>query len=130
AMAFFGEKYAQQVRVVSIPDVSMELCGGTHTKMTGDVGLFKIVSESSVASGVRRIEALTGYGTYHRLEEDEDLLRDIAQALRAPRSELIRAIGRLMDNQRNLEGELEIMKRKTARSQLDQLVESPTVVKG
>jgi alanyl-tRNA synthetase len=130
AMAFFGEKYAQEVRVVSIPNVSIELCGGTHTKMTGDVGLFKIVSESSIASGIRRIEALTGFGTYQRLEEDEDLLRDISQTLRAPRSELIRAVARLIDNQRNLEGELEAMKRKTARSQLDHLVEKPESVKG
>src|SRR4030095_5912597 len=88
ALAFFGEKYAQKVRVVSIPEVSMELCGGTHTKMTGDVGLFKIVSESSVASGVRRIEALTGFGAYLRLEEDEGLLDNLSHVLRAPRTDL------------------------------------------
>src|SRR5207244_5551830 len=92
ALAFFGEKYQQQVRVVSIPEVSMELCGGTHTKMTGDVGLFKIVGESSIASGVRRIEALTGFGTSVRLEEDENLLQEIAHTLRTPRAELTRSI--------------------------------------
>jgi alanyl-tRNA synthetase len=130
ALAFFGEKYQQQVRVVSIPEVSMELCGGTHTKMTGDVGLFKIVGESSIASGVRRIEALTGFGTYVRLEEDENLLQEIAHTLRAPRTELTRAITRLMDQQRDLETELEDLKRKAARSQIGGLVENPTPVKG
>jgi len=130
ALAFFGEKYQQQVRVVSIPEISMELCGGTHTKMTGDVGLFKIVSESSIASGVRRIEALTGFGTYQRLEEDEDLLRELSHSLRAPRNELVRAIARMMDQQRQLENELEALKRKSAKSQVGNLVESPEVVKG
>src|SRR5438270_711306 len=130
ALAFFGEKYQQQVRVVSIPEVSMELCGGIHTRMTGDVGMFKIVGESSIASGVRRIEALTGFGTYVRLEEDESLLREIAHNLRAPRTELPRAIGRLIEQQRNLENELEALKRKMANSQMGSLVDNPSEIKG
>src|SRR5207247_8180889 len=130
ALAFFGEKYQQQVRVVSIPEVSMELCGGTHTKMTGDVGLFKIVGESSIASGVRRIEALTGFGTYVRLEEDENLLQEIAHTLRAPRTELTRALTPLLEQQRHLENELETLKRRTAKSQIDDLVDDPTEVQG
>jgi alanyl-tRNA synthetase len=130
AIAFFGEKYQQQVRVVSIPGVSMELCGGTHTRMTGDVGLFKIISDSSIASGIRRIEALTGFGSYLRLEEDEDLIKDLSQLLRAPRSELDKAVGRLIDQQRQLANELEHLKRHAANSQIDSLVESPEQVKG
>ena len=130
ALAFFGEKYQQQVRVVSIPEVSMELCGGTHTRMTGDVGLFKIIGESSIASGIRRIEALTGFGTFVRLEEDENLLEEIAHTLRTPRTELTRAITRLLEQQRHLENELEALKRRTAKSQIGNLVESPATVKG
>jgi alanyl-tRNA synthetase len=130
ALAFFGEKYQQQVRVVAIPEISMELCGGTHTQMTGDVGLFKIVNESSIASGVRRIEALTGFGTYSRLEEDENLLDEIAHTLRAPRTELTRAITRLLDQQRQLENELEALKRKAAKSQVGALAEAGQEVKG
>src|SRR5438876_3680570 len=130
ALAFFGEKYQQQVRVVSIPDVSKELCGGTHTRMTGDVGLFKIVGESSIASGVRRIEAVTGFGTYLRLEEDENLLDEISHMLRAPRPEITRAITRIIEQQRQQEGELETMKRKAANSQIGNLVDAPKDVKG
>jgi alanyl-tRNA synthetase len=130
ALAFFGEKYQQEVRVVSIADVSMELCGGTHTRLTGDVGLFKIVGESSIASGIRRIEAVTGFGTYLRLEEDESLLDEIAHTLRTPRTELTRAIARLLDQQRQLENELETLKRKAAKSQVGSLAEAPREVNG
>jgi alanyl-tRNA synthetase len=130
ALAFFGEKYQQQVRVVSIAEVSKELCGGTHAKMTGDVGLFKIVGESSIASGVRRIEAVTGFGTYLRLEEDENLLDEISHMLRAPRPEITRAITRMIEQQRQQEGELEALKRKAAHSQIGNLVDALRDVKG
>jgi alanyl-tRNA synthetase len=122
ALAFFGEKYAEQVRVVIIPDVSMELCGGTHARMTGDVGMFKIIGDAGVASGVRRIEALTGSGTFLRLEEDEELLTNLAHTLRAPRQELSRAVTRILDQQRMLENELEALKIKSARSQIDSII--------
>jgi alanyl-tRNA synthetase len=130
AIAFFGERYAQQVRVVSIPDVSKELCGGTHTKMTGDVGMFKIVGESGIAAGVRRIEALTGFGTYSRLEEDEDLLGTLSQILKAPRQELTRSLTKLLEQQRDLEHQLDNLKRKAAHSQIDDIVASQTLIKG
>jgi alanyl-tRNA synthetase len=130
AIAFFGERYAQQVRVVSIPDVSKELCGGTHTRMTGDIGLFKVVTETSVAAGVRRIEALTGFGAFARLQEDEDLIGSLSHTLRAPRTELQRAITRLMDQQRELEHELETLKRKSAGSQIGDIIASQTAIKG
>ncbi|HET9219469.1 MAG TPA: alanine--tRNA ligase [Terriglobia bacterium] len=130
AIAFFGERYTQQVRVVSIPDVSKELCGGTHTKMTGDVGLFKIVSDSGIAAGIRRIEALTGFGTYSRLEEDETLIGNLSQILKSPRQELTRSLTRLLEQQRELEQELDKLKRKTAHSQIDDIVASQTPVQG
>jgi alanyl-tRNA synthetase len=130
AIAFFGERYAQQVRVVSIPDVSKELCGGTHTKMTGDVGMFKIVGESGISAGVRRIEALTGFGTYARLEEDEDLLGTLSQILKSPRQELTRSLARLLEQQRDLEHQLDNLKRKAAHSQIDDIVASQTLVQG
>ena len=130
AIAFFGEKYQQKVRVVSIPDISVELCGGTHTRMTGDVGLFKIVSESSVAAGVRRLEALTGFGSYERLGEDENLLKTLADRLRAPRSGLTRAVEKMFERQKHLEDELDALKRKRAKSQLQDLLESQNTVSG
>jgi alanyl-tRNA synthetase len=113
ALALFGEKYGEEVRVVSMsaenpadPPFSVELCGGTHVRRTGDIGLFKAIGESSVASGVRRIEALTGAAAEGYLAEEEDLLRQAAGALRTSPAELPARVTRLIEEQRRLEREL------------------------
>jgi len=117
ALALFGEKYGEEVRVVAmgevgapersdIPPYSVELCGGTHVRRTGDIGLFKIVGESSVASGVRRIEALTGAAAEAYVGQEEGALRDSAAALRTSPSELPARLARLLDENRRLEREL------------------------
>ena len=103
----FGEKYGDTVRVVTFDkNYSIELCGGTHVRRTGDIGLFKIVGESSVASGVRRIEALTGAAAEAYVAQEEGTLRDSAAALRTSPTELPARLARLLDENRRLEREL------------------------
>jgi len=130
AIAFFGEKYQEKVRVVSIKGLSMELCGGTHTTMTGNIGLFKIVTEGSVAAGVRRVEAVTGLASYERLDEDERLLKTISNQLRAPRFELIGSIQRVLKRQKELEEILEEFRQENAKSQIPELLKTIDKVKG
>ena len=103
AMALFGEKYGDTVRVVEIGDVSMELCGGTHVRSTGDVGLFRIVGESGVAAGVRRVQALTGRGAFAYLSQREEMLRSAAAAVRASPDNLERRIEQLIAARKELE---------------------------
>ena len=116
AMALFGEKYGDEVRVVSITDFSKELCGGTHVTRTGDIGLCKIVSESSISAGVRRIEAITGEGAAHYFRETSDSLHRIAGMLKVAEPELLEHVGRLIDEKRSNERLINELKTKIAQS--------------
>ena len=117
AMALFGEKYAHDVRVLSIGDFSMELCGGTHVSRAGDIGLCKIVGESGVAAGVRRIEALTGAAAYEWVVRTEQLLRDVAALVRGSRDDVGDKVRELTDRARKLERQVEQLKSKLAGGQ-------------
>ena len=114
AMALFGEKYADNVRVLRMGDFSIELCGGTHVKAVGDIGLFKIASEGGVASGVRRIEAVTGPRAIEWVEADEERIRRIAELVRAGREDIDEKVVQLVDRNRKLEKELDQLKAKLA----------------
>ncbi|MEM7279614.1 MAG: alanine--tRNA ligase, partial [Pseudomonadota bacterium] len=114
AMALFGEKYDDKVRVLSLGSYSVELCGGTHVARTGDIGLFKIVSEGGVAAGVRRIEALTGEGALAYVRDGERLLGDIGHAVKGNRENSLRKIEQLQSKNRSLEKELAELKRRLA----------------
>jgi len=114
AIALFGEKYDKDVRVLRIGDFSMELCGGTHVQRAGDIGLFKIVSESGVASGVRRIEALTGQGALDYVEHNDALLRDLSQLLRGSRDDVRDKVREQLERTRTLEREVRSLKDRLA----------------
>jgi alanyl-tRNA synthetase len=123
AMMLFGEKYGDTVRVLEIGS-SRELCGGTHVKRTGDIGLFKIVGESGVASGVRRIEAVAGEQVLHHLQHLETTLETASSALKAPVGEINAKILQIIDQSKSLEKELDSLKGKLASSQGNDLVSS------
>ncbi|WP_197722050.1 alanine--tRNA ligase [Sulfuriflexus mobilis] len=116
AMALFGEKYADEVRVLSMSDFSVELCGGTHARRTGDIGVFKIINETGTAAGIRRIEAVTGAGVLQRIAEDEARLNSVAKLLKGSREDVNDKVTQLLERQRKLEKELEQLKGKLASS--------------
>jgi len=116
AMALFGERYDAQVRVLRMGDFSTELCGGTHVKAAGDIGLFKIVSEQGVAAGVRRIEAVTGARAVQWMEDDEERLARVAELLKAGREDVDQKVQQVLERNRALEKELERLKGKLASS--------------
>lgn len=114
AMALFGEKYGEQVRVLKMGDYSTELCGGTHVKRTGDIGLFKITSEGGVSAGVRRIEAVTGQGALDYVDAEEARLSEAAELLGGSAADVVEKIRALGQRQKQLERELEAVKAKVA----------------
>ncbi|HJT86522.1 MAG TPA: alanine--tRNA ligase, partial [Bryobacteraceae bacterium] len=116
AMALFGEKYGEQVRVVTVPEFSRELCGGTHVHRTGDIGLCKIVYEGSISAGVRRIEAITGEAALRQYQESTDALRRISEMVRASEPELIEHVEKLLAEERTLKREVELLKSRVAQS--------------
>ena len=130
AMALFGEKYGEEVRVVSMGDFSVELCGGTHVANTSSIALFKIVSEAGVAAGVRRIEALTGNNVLAYYKEMEEKMAEAAKALKTTPAEMLEKIAHLQKEVKDLQSENESLKSKMAQNSLGDVMSKVTEVKG
>ncbi len=122
ALAFFGDKYGDRVRVVQMGDFSVELCGGTHVRRTGDIGVFKLRAETGVAAGVRRVEAMTGAGALAAIREREITLRQLGDLVKGSEAEVAEKVERLLAQQRELERQLQRLRAQLAGSQSEDLV--------
>jgi alanyl-tRNA synthetase len=128
AMALFGEKYGDEVRVIGMGEFSTELCGGTHVRRTGDIGFFKVVAQSGVAAGIRRVEAVTAEGALQYVQQQAAAMDGVAEMLKAHPMEIGSRLNQIMDNVRSLEKELARMKSKLAASQGDDLADQAVAV--
>jgi alanyl-tRNA synthetase len=129
ALAFFGEKYEGRVRVISINDISRELCGGTHLDSTGQIGIFKIIQEGSVASGIRRIEATTGTFAHKKIKEEEGIIRDVADSLGVTPEKIIDELQKKKSRLRELEKQLKTKRLDIIKDSLDELIKEAEPVK-
>lgn len=130
AMALFGEKYGETVRVVQIEDFSMELCGGTHLEATGEIGLFVITAESGIAAGTRRIEVLTGEGAYEYFRRQRDILNTVGAHLKAGNEEIPTKVNRLLETQKELQKEIERLRQQSASASTGSLLDDAQEVNG
>ena len=131
AMALFGEKYNDEVRVLSMGgDFSVELCGGTHVERTGDIGLIKITSESSVASGVRRIEAVTGQSALAYCEQTQDTVEEVAEIAKAAKDKVTEKVRQVMEDNRRMQKEIDQLKQKLANSSGSDIMSSAQQING
>jgi alanyl-tRNA synthetase len=130
AMALFGEKYGDKVRVLSIGDFSVELCGGTHVQHAGDIGLLKITAETGIASGVRRIEAVTGESALQWVEANESRVQRIAELVKGNRDDVVEKVVQLQEKNRSLEKELQQLKGKLASTQGSDLAAQAVEING
>ncbi|MDP2960019.1 MAG: alanine--tRNA ligase, partial [candidate division Zixibacteria bacterium] len=124
AMALFGEKYEDTVRVVQIDDYSRELCGGTHVKATGEIGLFRIISESSIAAGMRRIEAVTGKGAYELIKKEEKTLEELSAILKVNKEDLGTKVTKLLESSKEMEKKVKVAEAVSAKEKIKELYQN------
>lgn len=130
AIALFSEKYSEQVRVVKIGEFSLELCGGTHLKSTSNIGLFKILNEEGIGSGIRRIEAVTGERALEYIKEKENIINEVSDKLQTIPSELPQKINQIIDNANNMKKKIKIIRSKLAHYEVDKLLSKKKEIKG
>jgi len=130
AMALFGEKYGDVVRVVSVGDYSLELCGGVHVSTTSEIGLFILESEGGIGAGTRRIEAITGEKAFNYLKEQQQTLRQVAQTIKSNESNVIQKAEQLLGELKELKKENESLQAKLGNSQVDELLQQAEEIDG
>jgi alanyl-tRNA synthetase len=129
-MALFDEKYGEEVRVLSIGEFSKELCGGTHVKNTGEIGLFKITQEAGIASGVRRIEAITGLNSMAYLNKEIQNLKEIQDALKSSKNEVLAKVKSLLLDVKTMQKQIEEERKAESLSHVDDLLNSKEIIEG